>query len=576
MAAAGPSGLFQQVSCQGEAMVRDASGGLLDGFCCLLDKDGKPAGEPVRMSASAASGRCGPVRLGLRHRLLDSAAGFGPDTLEATLTLENTSSQTQKVDAGFTTAARPCADAAGQRAWLPVSAAAIARDERFAELGAHGVAARGRLRPWERSRLQCHYLEPAGSDPLRRSSRAMILAPVVDLFAAKQPWRVAMFASSLEPFRFESIPQGGSTVWRGGRIVQLAPGEKLELRGWLLVHQGDASAAWKAFHRFAHKEDFAPVSWLREVRVLYYDFLSAAEPDGRRGGGYDVDLPHFREFRVGVANQHGYYPAVGDYINPDRKTWQAMRSDKRGPAEMSLALMKARVDATRKAGVHPAVYLDLEGLDDASPLFASLADAVRVDDSGKPVRYIWQGPDTVGKAGTCRARLAAWREHLVQQARWIMELLNPDAIIMDNTFGALGYDYHRDRPGPTSAGGIELMRKLRAAVRSFGPDKAFLTSDCAMSGMVLWADGEAGDHGQPSMLGHSLYRQVPVSYLAALGEKRWLPCAWPFQAMWRAQMDLARKTGAGVGVSNGWYENTGLTRLPKAFREQALADIRSL
>jgi len=41
------------------------------------------------------------------------------------------------------------------------------------------------------------------------------------------------------------------------------------------------------------------------------------------------------------------------------------------------------------------------------------------------------------------------------------------------------------------------------------------------------------------------------------------PCAWHFQAMWETQMKLARQVGAGVGVSNGWEEYTGLTRLPR-------------
>ena len=53
-----------------------------------------------------------------------------------------------------------------------------------------------------------------------------------------------------------------------------------------------------------------------------------------------------------------------------------------------------------------------------------------------------------------------WRDHLVQQAQWVMELLNPDGIVLDETFTAWGYDHHPQRKGPLSPGGIELMRRL--------------------------------------------------------------------------------------------------------------------
>ena len=120
------------------------------------------------------------------------------------------------------------------------------------------------------------------------------------------------------------------------------------------------------------------------------------------------------------------------------------------------------------------------------------------------------------------------------------------------------------------------MRKLRAVVRSFGPDKALFASDCSMGNFCLWGDGEGGDHAYDRLLGHELYRKSPVRYLAALGTKPWLPCAWLYKSLWREQMDLARKVGAGVGVSNGWGDGFGLTHLPNDAKEQMLRDIASL
>jgi hypothetical protein len=375
------------------------------------------------------------------------------------------------------------------------------------------------------------------------TTRALLLAPVIDIYHPGQPWRVALFTASQQPVRFAALPptSGTSASWRSGRVVTLPPGGTHAEQCWLMPHQGDASVAWRAFHRLAHHEDHAPVAWAQQFKVHYYDFLSSAHGEqGRRGDGYEADLPHFREFRVGMATQHGYYPTLGDYLRPDRKTWLAMRGDKHGAVEMSVEKIRARIKATREAGSKAAVYLHSVLFDDATPFFAKMRDSVLVDAQGRPARYEWVGPDTVGS--NWRASLASpqWRQHLLKQAEWIMDIFRPDAIVMDETFAGLAYDHHPDRAGPTSAGAIDLYRRLRSLVRSFGPDKAFFVSDCSMAGFALWADGECGDHAYPSLLGHPLYTQQPVRYLAALGDKPWRPCAWDFSRMWA---DEARPIG---------------------------------
>ena len=157
-----------------------------------------------------------------------------------------------------------------------------------------------------------------------------------------------------------------------------------------------------------------------------------------------------------------------------------------------------------------------------------------------------------------------------------MEVLQPDAICMDETFSGVGYDESPDRRGPISPHAIPFFKEMHALVRSFGEEKAFFTSDCSMAGFSLWADGEVGDHAYPGLLGNPWYRQEPVRYLSALGDKPWRPCAWHFRHMWKHQMALARQVGAGVGVSNGWMEYTGLHGLPKHDRKQIISDIESL
>ncbi len=176
-----------------------------------------------------------------------------------------------------------------------------------------------------------------------------------------------------------------------------------------------------------------------------------------------------------------YYPAIGDFIQPDRKSWQAMRGDKLGAAEMSFEKMLARIKATRAEGAKAAIYIHAALFDDAASCFSRLSETVQVDASGQRMNFGWTGPDRAGKTWRASLGSAEWRAHLLQQVQWIMEILKPDAITVDETFAGLGYDYHPSRAGATSTEAIDFYRKLRALVRSFGADKAVFTSDCSMS-----------------------------------------------------------------------------------------------
>lgn len=571
------SDVFSAVSWEGAPLAQGDAPALLDAAIRLVGEAAAPA---TRLSPATPAADHGPLRAELRHQLHDSGRGASEDLLEAVLTVHNRSDAPQQVELAFLTSVQPSPAIENQRAYLPLNAAGGARDGRFAALGVKQFLTDSDQAVGS-GKFSAHYLEPLASYPTERETRALLLAPCVSLSHPDAPARVSLFTSSLEPRRFRTLgaddhdsPHHG---WHIGRCLTIPPGASVTERCWLYLHEGDASVAWRAFHQFGHHEEHPAIEWTREFRVHYFDFLSAAAgADGRRGDGYDADLAHFAAFHVGMATQHGYYPAIGDYIHPDRPQWQAMRGDKHGPAEMSLDLMRDRVRRTRATGAKAAVYLHPVLFDDASPLFEKLRHCVRVDAAGQPARFSWQGPDTVGKNWCASLASPDWRAHLLEQAGWIMELLAPDAIVVDETFAGLGYDHHPDRNGPISAGAIDFYRKLRTLVRSFGPDKAVFSSDCSMAPFVLWADGEGGDHTYPNLLGHPNYTREPVPYLAALGDKPWRPCAWHFRKMWAAQMKLAAQIGAGVGVSNGWMEYTGLARLPNAARTATLADIKSL
>ncbi|OHB67178.1 MAG: hypothetical protein A2V70_15835 [Planctomycetes bacterium RBG_13_63_9] len=560
------SRLFDRVGSGGQPLIHEEGVGVLDGFCRMIE-DAELGGE-VFLGCEKPKGECGPVRLSLTHRLDASKGGSNQDLLEATLTLTNTSERPCEVLAGFLSGVRPCRDAADQQIYVPICAQGMNNRPDQKHLDCHqAVGSQGYL---------AHYMEPQASDPRPVQTRALLLAPVVDVFADGGPCRMALFASSLEPLFFQALEGPSSRAWRMGRRVRLDAGQSLDLKAYLLLHPGDASEAWTALHRFAHKEDFAPPEWTRQFRANYYDFLSAVEADGRRGGGYDADLKHFDEFHVGMATQHGYYLTYGDFIHPDRKQWPAMPRDPKGPVTMSLEKIQQRVEATRRAGVRAMIYMHFVALDEGSPLFEKLKDAIQVDSAGNQRPFGWMGPDVITKTWRMSTTAPAWRDHFLQQTQWIMELFDPDGIVIDETFCGFGYDHHPQHGGSQALASVELMRKTRALLRSFGPDKALFASDCSMANFVMWGDAEGGDHCYDRLLGNPLYRQQPVRYTAALGQKAWQPCAWLFKSLWPMQMDLARKTGAGVGLTNGWGDNIGLARLPQPTKRQMIRDIESL
>ncbi len=564
------SGLFDGVTMDSRPLlIPNEDVGVFDAFCQVIE-NGK-LGREVLFGCDRPAGDHGPVEISLGHQLRSSSGGGMEDLLDATLTLRSRADQPCEVFCGFLTGVRPCANAGDQQVYVPVSAAGLRDPEddkrRRVKDCRQTVGPEGFL---------CHYLEPQRSDPRQSTTRAALLAPVVDVFADAGPCHVALFGSSVEPALFQALQGPSSLAWRIGRRVRLDPGQSQVFKAYLFLHAGDASEAWKVFYQFGHHEDFPAIAWPHEVRVHYYDFLSPVEADGPRGGGYDLDLQHFGEFHVGMATQHGYYLSYGDFIHPDRREWKAMPTDAAGPVTMTIEKIKARIDATRRAGVHPAIYMHYTILDEGSPLFEKMRDSILVDATGHPTLFGWEGPDVIKTTWRMSPASPQWRDHLVQQAQWIMELFNPDAIVLDETFTAWGWDHHKSHGGPLSPGGIELMRRLRAVVRSFGPDKALFASDCSMGNFCLWGDGEGGDHCYDRLLGQELYRKPPIRYMAALGPKAWLPCAWLYKSLWPVQMDMARKVGAAVSVTNGWGDGFGLTRLPPDAKQQMLRDIETL
>lgn len=569
------SNMFSQVICDGQNFVRFSNASVMDA-CCFIE-DGTNGKSVLNLRPGSEESEQFGLKANLRHQLHKSGMAIGEDLLEATLVVRNTGSSIKGIDVKFISSTHASDQFAEQKLYVPISAAGLFKDDRHASIGSLDFLTDCDNMVGKDS-FACHYLEPMASNPTVRKTTALLLAPVIDSYYPGTPWRVAMFTESSQACEFkQSTNEQNIPVWSTQQRITLKAGEERVMRCFLQVHKGDSGIAWKAFHHFGHHEIAEVPEWLREVKVHYYDFLSSAHgKEGHRGDGYEADLEYFKQYRVGMATQHGYYPSIGDFLQPDRPSWQAMRGDKNGSVEMSVKKMKERIAATRAVGTHPAVYMHTLCFDDASPLFGKLKASIMVNEQGKQIPYPWSNVDTAGSNWFMSFAAKDWRDHLLKQTEYIMEILNPDAIVFDETFLCLGYDEHPDRKGPLSAHSIPYMIEMRDLIHSYGKDKALLTSDCSMAGMVLWADGEAGDHSYPNLLGNPLYRKMPIRFQAPLCSKPWIPCSWHFIQMWEPQMDLARKINTGVGVANGYIEFNGLKGLPTDVATVIKKDIQSL
>ncbi len=564
----GTSGLFTKVSIDGVSLP-------IFGIKGLLSAEVRPDQHPeTRIGLSPERFECVALDLETRLDHAEPVSSKNGSVIKATLSLTNRTAETVNLVASFQSGLRPSPGIALEKLYFPLTALGTLPHPALAQLGGIHQIESLRDGPGPAERIAGHYLEPLGSEPETLTTHYPLLIPLVTQLNPLAQVAISFFASPELPWAFvrEGNEQGEAT-WRIQTRVRLLAQESLTLEVFLSVHQSAPESAWLLFHRFCGPAGPETPGWVRKAKVHYYDFLSAATPGSPRGGGFIADAAHFSSFNVGLATQHGYYPHWGDYVHPERKIWRAMPGDIHGGSELSLDAMRKRIALARKHGARAGIYIHLVGFDDASPLWDQLKPAVRMEADGGSSPFCWKGPDVAGTSRFMSIANPLWRDHLLQQARWIFELLDPDAIVVDESFGGIGYDYAAGSPGLSSLSAIEFFRELRTIARSFGPDKAVLTSDCGLSSFVLWADGEAGDHGYADLLGHCEYRREPVRYLAALGDKPWLPCAWQWQRFWSEQLDLLIKTGAGIGVANGWLDFAGLAGLPASARKIYIDDI---
>ncbi len=411
-----------------------------------------------------------------------------------------------------------------------------------------------------------------------RSDGVALAIPMVSLVSKEFADRVTL---SLDPY-YSVLFSRDSIEWTYPASIGLENGRESRSMS-LTFHPGTPDDALAEFYRAALPDIPPGPSWLHDVAMVDYDYLSEAG----RGWFADIDalassIPTQDRSKV-LLCLHGWYDFVGRYsfdraakkLDP---SWTAFSNypnvRKNFPLSVPVALtikkMHDRLSYARSRGFRAALYFG-----DGMNAGEGLSDIFAPD---RVLRWGgWQGPDTKGKTYVQNPLCPEVRDFFLDYVKALLQEYGSDldALVWDETFhvpeGSLGSDA---RPGYADRAMMRLVKDITAEVRAFngraGREVAFLASDCI--GVFNWvtkppyalvADGSYQDtHCAPEAWSYGIfpnYRNVLWS------------CNWEPVTHWDYTEFGARNYQTPVAVSNGWGDYCGFARMSPAMKRKVLA-----
>jgi hypothetical protein len=337
----------------------------------------------------------------------------------------------------------------------------------------------------------------------------------------------------------------------------------------LEFHRKGADGTLRSFYRTIPEiEPGAP--WTEGIHLVYYDYLS------EKGEGWFKDLPVLAE-RIPAKNRrcvavclHGWYDYFQQYAydHEQRKLlpeWTAFPGTHKVP--MSLAEMHRRLKFAKDLGFRVLLYFsDGTNSDSGAPNFRP--EYVLKDKSGKTFPG-WKGPDSLGqplKMDPSAPGLRGWyrgylKALLDEYARDV------DGFVWDETFYIPTdfISYGPAEPAYADRAMMSLVSELTQMVQSYhrlNPDLVFLASDLGLTSYALVAHGTYQDSAMEERhWGPSLF----ANYRNCLWSCNWFPLRHAKQ-----NEVAAEKYGLPQGLSNGWEDNCGPSRMPPELLEAVL------
>ena len=176
--------MFHQLSIDGNPAVVSEQLGLLNAECTLTD--GESASGTLLLNPQSNKGKLAALKIQMQHSLFNSQLGQGEDLLKAEIRIQNSSNEHLSLKIEFTTGAQPSERVDNQKIYIPVSATGLNKDKRLSELGSQDFHQECEL-AIGREDFACHYLEPMASIPHERKTKALMLAPVLDILNESSP-----------------------------------------------------------------------------------------------------------------------------------------------------------------------------------------------------------------------------------------------------------------------------------------------------------------------------------------------------------------------------------------------------
>jgi hypothetical protein len=337
----------------------------------------------------------------------------------------------------------------------------------------------------------------------------------------------------------------------------------------LEFHRAGADGTCRAFYRTI--PEIAPSApWTHGIHLVYYDYLS------EKGEGWFKDLqvladriPLQHRGRVAVC-LHGWYDYFQQYAYDHKsgkllKEWTAFPGTDKVP--MDLAEMHRRLKFAKDLGFRVLLYFsDGTNSDSGAPAFQK--DYVLKDKAGKTFPG-WKGPDSLGQPLMMDPSVPGLRDWYRGYLKALLAEYGKDVdgFVWDETFyiPTNFVSYPEGKPAYADREMMSLvseLTQLAQAYRKDNPDLVFLASDLGRTSYALVAHGTYQDSAmRESAWGPSMFS----NYRNGLWSCNWFPLSHA-----KENKIAAEKYGLPQGVSNGWEDKCGPSRMPTELLDAVL------
>ena len=370
-------------------------------------------------------------------------------------------------------------------------------------------------------------------------------------------------------FQAEATTSGTRVTVRTTYMGSVVPVRSERRTLALEFHRNGTDGTLRNFYRTIPEiEPGAP--WTQGIHLVYYDYLS------EKGEGWFKDLKILAN-RIPAQNRghvavclHGWYDYFQQYAYDHKtgkllKEWTAFPGTFKVP--MGLAEMHRRLKFAKDLGFRVLLYFaDGTNSDGGSPNFHK--DYMLKDKTGK-IFPGWKGPDSIGQPWMMDPSVLELRDWYRGYLKALLDeyVRDVDGFVWDETFYIEPNFISYPQPGPAYADRamMSLVSELTQMVQSYhdrNPDLVFLASDLGRTSYALVANGTYQDSAmREEDWGPSMF----VNYRNCLWSCNWYPLRNAKQ-----NEIAAEKYGLPQGVSNGWEDNCGPSRMPSELLDDVL------